>query len=96
MFGISIPRKYYYGEGTDHIVKLTKAEADAVNKIRLHHVRGRIYEVNLNREELKHYESAATKLNRYLETATSPVMVSDEFLATNNILRPEMKEESDD
>ena len=59
MFGISIPRNYYYGEGTDHVVKLTKAEADAV-----------------------------TKLNRYLATATSPVMASDEFLAANNVLRP--------
>ena len=87
MFGISIPRNYY-GEGTDHVVKLTKAEADAVNKIRLRHVRDDIYEVNLNREEQKHYDSAATKLNRYLETATSPVMASDEFLATNNVLRP--------
>ena len=88
MFGISIPRAYYYGEGTNHVVKLTKAEADAVNKLRLHHVRDDIYEVNLNRDELKHYDSAATKLNSYLETATSPVMASDEFLATNNVLRP--------
>ena len=57
MFGISIPRDYYYyGEGTDHVVKLTKAEAD--------------------------------KLNRYLATAASPVMASEEFLATNNVLRP--------
>ena len=88
MFGISIPRNYYYGGGTDHVVKLTKAEADAVNKIRLRHVRDDIYEVNLNREEQKHYDSAATKLNRYLSIATSPVMASDEFLATNNVLRP--------
>ena len=88
MFGISIPRKYYYGEGTDHVVKLTKAEADAVNKIRLRHVRDDLYEVNLNLEERKHYDSAATKLNRYLAAATSPVMASDEFLATNNVLRP--------
>ena len=88
MFGISIPRNYYYGEGTDHVVKLTKAEADAVNKIRLRHVRDDIYEVNLNSEEQKHYDSAATKLNRYHEIATSPVMASDEFLAANNVLRP--------
>ena len=88
MFGISIPRAYYYGEGTNHVVKLTKAEADAVNKLRLYHVRDDIFEVNLNREEMKHYDSAATKLNRYLETATSPVMASDEFLAANNVLRP--------
>ena len=88
MFGISIPRKYYYGEGTGHVVKLTKIEADAVNKIRLRHVRDDIYEVNLNSEEQKHYDSAATKLNCYLETATSPVMASDEFLAANNVLRP--------
>ena len=88
MFGISIPRAYYYGEGTNHVVKLTKAEADAVNKLRLRHVRDDIYEVNLNREEQKHYDSAATKLNSYLATATSPVMASDEFLAANNVLRP--------
>lgn len=64
MFGISIPRNYYYGEGTDHVVKLTKAEADAVNKIRLRHVRDDIYEVNLNREERKHYDSAANNVLR--------------------------------
>lgn len=88
MFGISIPRDYYYGEGTGHVVKLTKAEADAVNKLRLRHVRDDLYEVNLNSEELKHYDSAADKLNRYLATAASPVMASEEFLATNNVLRP--------
>ena len=88
MFGISIPRAYYYGEGTNHVVKLTKAEADAVNKLRLRHVRDDLFEVNLDRGELKHYDSAATKLNRYLETATTPVMASEEFLATNNVLRP--------
>ena len=88
MFGISIPRNYYYGEGTNHVVKLTKAEADAVNKIRIRHVRDDIFEVNLDRGELKHYDSAATKLNHYLEIATSPVMASEEFLATNNVLRP--------
>lgn len=88
MFGNSISRNYYYGEGTDHVVKLTEAEADAANKIRIRHVRDDIYEVNLNREEQKHYDSAAIKLNRYLETATSPVMASEEFLATNNVLRP--------
>ena len=88
MFVISIPRDYYFGEGTDHVVKLTKDEADAVNKLLLLRVRDDLYEVNLNSEELKHYDSAADKLNRYLATAASPVMASEEFRATNNVLRP--------
>ena len=90
MFGIQTPRKYYYGEGTDHVVKLYKAEADAVNKIRLRHVKDDIYEVNLNAAERKHYDSAAQKLNSYLETTPTPVMASEEYLEANNwqILRP--------
>ena len=66
MFGIQIPRNYYYGEGTDHVVKLTKAEADAANKIRLRHVRDDLYEVNLNRHGLRgiprHQQRPPTRL----------------------------------
>ena len=82
------PRQYFYGEGTDNVVMLTKAEADAVNKLRLFHVKDDLYTTNLNTEELKAYDSAAEKLNAYLALGTSHVYASEEFLADHDIIRP--------
>ena len=82
------PRQYYYGEGTDNVVMLTEAEADAVNKICLIHIKDDLYMINLDSEEAKAYDSAAEKLNAYLALETTHVYASDEFLAENEIIRP--------
>ena len=82
------PQQYYYGEGTDNVVMLTEAEADAVNKLRYFHVKDDLYLVNLNAEEMESYESAAKKLNEYLALGTSHVYGSEEFVAEYGIVRP--------
>ena len=82
------PRQYYYGEGTDNVVMLTEAEADAVNKLRFIHVKDDLYMINLNAEEAKAYDSAAEKLNAYLALETSHVYGSAEFLAEHGTVRP--------
>lgn len=83
-------KKYYYGEGTDHVIKLTEAEANAANKIRIldmvENENGTFVRTNLNDEEMQSYDSAAEKLNKYLETNT--VRATEEFLASNDMLRP--------
>ena len=82
------PRQYYYGEGTDNVVMLTEAEADAVNKLRFFHVKPDVYVINLNAEEMEAYESAVKKLNEYLALETSHVYGSEEFVAEHGIVRP--------
>lgn len=83
-------KNYYYGEGTDHVIKLTEAEANAANKIRIlemvENENGTFVRTNLNDEEMQSYSTAADKLNKYLETNT--VHATEEFLASNDLLRP--------
>ena len=86
-------KKYYYGEGTDHIIQLTEAEANAVNKIRIFEVKetpdGTYIRTNLDEKEMRIYNRAADKLNAYLEDHT--VIATEEFLETNDVLRPVKK-----
>jgi len=89
MFQFTMP--YYYGEGSDHIVRLTSEEANAVNKIRIFGLvegeNGDMYvKTNLNDAEMEAYNSAATVLNEYVET--HQVLASETFLENNEMLRP--------
>ena len=84
---LTFARNYFYGEGTDHIVRLRPAEAAAVNKIRLTEVRPGTFRTNLTRSEMDAYNSAAAKLNAYL-TDHKDVLATDEWLDANDILRP--------
>jgi hypothetical protein len=85
-------KKYYYGEGTDNIVELKPAEADAVNKLRIKETDQKgpngetLFDTNLTDLEMTHYGRAADKLNAYLET--HDVYATDEYLENNPILRP--------
>ena len=81
-------RKYYLGEGTDHVIVLTEDEAFAVNNIRFEHVKDDIYSVNLTHAQMQDYDSAASKINRYMVKSPTPVYASDEFLKNNDQLRP--------
>lgn len=88
---ILFTQPYYYGEGTDNIVRLTSEEANAVNKIRILGLvegeNGDMYvKTNLNDAEMKAYNSAATVLNKYVET--HQVFASETFLENNEMLRP--------
>lgn len=64
---------YYYGDGTDNVVHLTKEQADATNKIRIIETiedplnKQFFVKTNLNDEEMKDYSAAADILNAYLE-----------------------------
>lgn len=69
-------KKFYYGDGTDHVVKLTQKMADAVIKCRFKDVKvvgesqdGKddivIMKTNLTREEMNHYNKGVSILNRY-------------------------------
>lgn len=64
-------KPYYYGDGTDHIVYLTKEEADAVNGMQISDVietdDGMYVKTNLKPNQIKHYNRATDILNRYLE-----------------------------
>lgn len=83
---------YYYGEGTDHIVRLTEAQADAANKILLYPVEGQpgVFKTNLTDREMKHYNVAADKLNAYIASCDerSGPYASDEYLEKHDLLRP--------
>lgn len=82
---------FYYGEGTDHKVRLTQAEADAANKIRIKIVdeAAGLFQTNLTDKEMRAYNSAAAKLNKYIaKTAPNGPGASDEYLENNDILRP--------
>ena len=69
---MSSTKLYQYGSDPENQIELLPEEADAANKLRITvidettgHVR-----VNLNEEEMAYYDSAAIKLNKYLETHT--------------------------
>ncbi|QGJ88018.1 hypothetical protein SEA_AVAZAK_36 [Gordonia phage Avazak] len=66
--------EYYYGDGTDNVVRLTEKQAWAVNNILIidtivdHEDDESIYvKTNLNEEQMKDYSEAADILNAYLE-----------------------------
>ncbi|ADD81040.1 gp042 [Rhodococcus phage ReqiPoco6] len=72
-------RAYYYGDGTDNVVQLTEAQANASNKAMFYPVEEEkdstgetqiLVKTNLTREEIVHYNEAADILNVYLETHT--------------------------
>lgn len=75
MFGT---RLYRYGSDIDSLVWLKPAEADAVNKLRLTDVGNDMYSSNLTAAEMRHYNNAAAKLNKYLETHTVTFTIEDE------------------
>lgn len=84
-------REYFYGEGTDNVIRLTPAEASAVNKCRITNIRtnpdgSMSVQMNLTDKEIRHYNRAADKLNEYNETHA--VFARDDFLENNDILRP--------
>lgn len=86
-------KPYYYGEGTDHIVRLTVEEANAVNKLRVYEVvetpNGTYVRLNLTEQEQRAYNTAVDLLNEYLET--HDVFASEEYLQNNDMLRPVKK-----
>lgn len=84
-------KPYFYGETDEHIVYLTEKQARATNGVLIHEIK------EVNGETLCHvtfpagttaddYNAAANILNKYLETHT--VYASDEYLASNDVLRP--------
>ena len=86
MFGTKL---YYYGSDSANKIRLRPAEADAVNKIRISDLdlETGYCRVNLNRQEMRDYDSAATKLNKYLESHT--VVYTDEDIEAGiPVLRP--------
>lgn len=68
-------KTYVYGSDPNRTVRLRKSEADAVNKLRLQKVYPDLedwhpdqrFTSNLTREEMKHYDRAATILNEDIE-----------------------------
>ena len=62
---------YYYGDGTDNVIHLTKDQADAANKALFEEVVDsqtgeKLYKTNLSRKEMNAYNAAADILNEYL------------------------------
>ena len=87
-------KPYFYGETNDHIVYLTEKQARAVNGTRVHDIKeedGRIFCLMTfpDGTTARDYSAAADILNEYLETHT--VAASDEYLASNDVLRPAFK-----
>ena len=81
------PKPYFYGSTTDHIVMLRPSEANAVLKLLLKEVIPGYFTTNLTPAEAKSYDSAATKLNAYIDAGNS-VYCSDEDAEAGTILRP--------
>lgn len=70
---------YQYGSDPVNQIELLPQEADAVNELRILHfdeTTGYAL-VNLTDEELVFYDSATTKLNKYLETHSVPYTDED-------------------
>lgn len=68
-------KKFFYGDGTDHVVDLTQNQADAVNKMLVTEViegegQETLVRINLDEQELKHYNSAVDILNKYCAAHT--------------------------
>ena len=87
-------KPYFYGETDEHIVYLTEKQARAANGIRIHDIKeenGRTFcRITLpDGTTVDDYNSAADLLNEYLETHTVPA--SEEYLASNDLLRPAFK-----
>lgn len=66
-------RKYYYGDGTDHVVELTEEQANAILNCQIigdviYGEDGSFYvKTNLTDEELVHYNAGSGILNAYLQ-----------------------------
>lgn len=87
-------KPYFYGETNDHIVYLTENQARAANGIRIHDIKeengSTFCQITLpDGTTVDDYSAAADILNEYLETHT--VAASEEYLASNDILRPAFK-----
>ena len=93
-------KKFYYGVGTDHIVKLTQVQADSINNLRIRMVEEREDGMVEEREDgmyaevtfvgpgnVKAYSEAAEFLNEYLKTHSVDYTEEDEA-AGLPILRP--------
>ena len=87
-------KPYFYGETDEHIVYLTEEQARAANGTRIDNIKeenGNIYchfifPAGTTADD---YSAAADILNEYLETHT--VFASEEYLASNDMLRPAFK-----
>lgn len=82
-------RKFYYGDGTDHIVELTQNQALAISEALISQVDAEdptIVELTLpTGTSVEDYNEAADILNNYLDTASEPVTYND---TSKPIVRP--------
>lgn len=81
-------RTYQYGSDPKHTIKLTEIEAHAVNNLRIYefdettgHAR-----VNADEVDMKAYNSAADKLNKYIAANGGTIPCTEEYLETHEIL----------
>lgn len=85
-------KKFYYGAGTDHVVKLTQIQADSVLNLRITQVTELDNGMYANVEfvgpgNMEAYNQAADILNEYLKTHSVPYTEADEA-AGLPVLRP--------
>ena len=82
-------RKFYYGDGTDHIVELTQNQALAISEALISQVDAEdptIVELTLpTGTSVEDYNEAADILNNYIDNASEPVFYND---TSKPIVRP--------
>lgn len=73
---------YQYGSDPKHTVKLTAVEAHAVNNLRIYdfdEITG-FCRVNSDEVDMKAYDRAATKLNKYIAANGGKIPFTDEWI----------------
>ena len=79
---------YQYGSDPKHTIELTEAEAHAVNNITIleYDEETGYAKINVHEIDMDAYNSAAGKLNEYIEAHGGSIPCTDEWLDEHDIL----------